>query len=57
MIAPCKGCDRRHAACWAECEDYKAWRAEMDAERQARWDDDQKRSAIESVRRRMMKNR
>ena len=36
MIAPCKGCTKRRVACWAECEDYTAWKAEMDAEREAR---------------------
>lgn len=28
--AACKDCDKRHIGCHAECEDYKAFKAEMD---------------------------
>ena len=31
FVAPCKGCDRRNERCHSSCEEYKAWRAEIDA--------------------------
>jgi hypothetical protein len=29
--APCKVCDRRRLGCHSECDDYKSWKAEVDA--------------------------
>lgn len=30
---PCMGCEDRYPACHGECERYKAWRAEYDAQK------------------------
>lgn len=30
----CKGCDKRHIGCHAECEDYKALRREIEAKKE-----------------------
>lgn len=30
----CFGCEKRHVGCHAECEDYKAWKAEHDKKRE-----------------------
>lgn len=27
--SPCKGCQKRHKTCHAECEEYKKWRREL----------------------------
>jgi hypothetical protein len=29
---PCKGCKKRHEACWSNCKEYKDYRAELDEE-------------------------
>lgn len=55
MIAPCKGCDHRRVACWAECEDYAAWKAEMDAERKARLDERDQQIRLNAIARRRRK--
>lgn len=34
--APCKDCQRRNPRCHAVCEDYRAWKAKRDDEREAR---------------------
>lgn len=34
--APCKGCQERYLGCHANCEKYKEFKAETDAERDAR---------------------
>lgn len=33
MVNPCKDCPARHAACHDTCERYKAYKAELDAQR------------------------
>lgn len=55
MIAPCKGCDRRRVACWAECEDYAAWKTEMDTERLARIEERDRSIRLDSITRRRRK--
>lgn len=32
---PCKGCDRREVGCHADCIHYLAWKADIEAEREA----------------------
>lgn len=27
---PCKDCVDRHEACWGNCENYKAWKSQLD---------------------------
>lgn len=34
MKNPCRGCGIRHEACHDECEAYKAWKAEREAQKQ-----------------------
>lgn len=34
---PCKGCQRRHARCHGECEDYKAFRRDVEADKAKRY--------------------
>lgn len=34
---PCKGCQRRHAMCHGECEDYKAFRRDVEADKAKRY--------------------
>lgn len=36
MKAPCKDCEKRHPSCHSHCEEYKAFRAEIDRAREAR---------------------
>lgn len=33
MITPCKDCKDRHMACHADCDKYRAWKADLDAQR------------------------
>ena len=33
MTCPCKKCDHRTSECHGNCEDYKPWKEEMEAER------------------------
>lgn len=35
MRQPCRYCADRHQGCHAECEKYKAWKAELDEARKA----------------------
>lgn len=28
MKNPCKNCEKRRTACWGDCEEYLAWKAE-----------------------------
>lgn len=35
--SPCKGCQRRHARCHGECEDYKAFRRDVEADKAKRY--------------------
>lgn len=34
---PCQGCQRRHAMCHGECEDYKAFRLDVEADKAKRY--------------------
>ena len=34
---PCKGCQRRHERCHGECEDYKAFRRDVEADKAKRY--------------------
>lgn len=53
LIAPCKGCDRRHAACWGECAEYRAWKKALEEAREAKHSADQMQAEIDGVRRRV----
>ena len=33
-ITPCKDCTDRYENCHSKCDQYKAWRSELDAERE-----------------------
>lgn len=33
--APCKGCEKRDVKCHSTCEEYKAWKSAIDAEKEA----------------------
>lgn len=33
----CQGCQRRHARCHGECEDYKAFRLDVEADKAKRY--------------------
>ena len=39
MIAPCKGCEKRHFKCHSECEDYKAFVDDLNDRREKRKQD------------------
>lgn len=34
---PCKGCRRRHAKCHGQCEDYKAFRRDVQTDKAKRY--------------------
>lgn len=34
--SPCNGCQRRHERCHGECEDYKAFRRDVEADKAKR---------------------
>ena len=36
MTTPCLNCKNRHPACWSTCEDYAAWKAEIEAVKAAK---------------------
>lgn len=37
VTAPCKGCQRRHAMCHGECEEYKAFQRDVEADKAKRY--------------------
>lgn len=36
FVAPCRDCDKHNERCHSSCEEYKAWRAELDARNERR---------------------
>lgn len=37
VISPCKGCQRRHAMCHGECEEYKTFRLDVETDKAKRY--------------------
>lgn len=37
VTPPCKGCQRRHAMCHGECEEYKAFQRDVEADKAKRY--------------------
>lgn len=35
VMSPCYKCEKRYPGCHSHCDDYKAWRGDFDAKKQA----------------------
>ncbi len=55
MKAPCKDCENRHPSCHSHCEEYKAFRAEIDREREERRYDSEIKAYNHDTRARLLK--
>lgn len=46
LISPCKECKKREYKCHASCEMYKAWKEEVDKEREYLQQESEKRDIV-----------
>lgn len=46
---PCYGCQDRHAGCHAECDKYKDWRREWDANRAEIIRENEKKAGLDAL--------